>query len=302
MAEEARASGGGIHHRFAVSDGFVLVVDEWESAERFQKFFANPDLQALIARSGAAPQPPEITVAEAISTPASTKRTAMSADANIKTIAEISQKRRQPGDRLRHAPHPPVRGPSTAGDRGRAADVAVHDDRALVSGRIDVAITCGLIPAPEGVANEVFCAEPLLVGLRPDHRLAGRDTVALRDLAHDVLGMPPEDLFPAWTLAQRQALEWPASARPWLSSPTPTSPPFAGRTKRTPSGFCSLRPWRPRTRRPWSGPSRPATGPVHLAVEDRAHTAAVARFVYAALTADLPPGWRTQPGHLHHRE
>ena len=49
MAEEAKASGGGIHHRFAVGDGFVLVVDEWESAEHFQKFFANPDLQALIA-------------------------------------------------------------------------------------------------------------------------------------------------------------------------------------------------------------------------------------------------------------
>ena len=47
---------------------------------------------------------------------------------------------------------------------------------------------------------------------------------------------------------------------------------------------------------------RPA-GPVHLAVNpDRAQTAAVARFVHAALTADLPPGWRTQPGHLHHRE
>lgn len=69
MAEDARASSGGIHHRFAVGDGFVLVVDEWESVEHFQKFFANPDLQALIAASGAAPQPPEITVAEAISTP-----------------------------------------------------------------------------------------------------------------------------------------------------------------------------------------------------------------------------------------
>ncbi len=69
MAEEARGSGGGIHHRFAVGDGFVLVVDEWESVEHFQKFFANPDLQAIIAASGAAPQPPEITIAEAISTP-----------------------------------------------------------------------------------------------------------------------------------------------------------------------------------------------------------------------------------------
>jgi hypothetical protein len=28
---------------------------------------------------------------------------------------------------------------------------------------------------------------------------------------------------------------------------------------------------------------------------------AVARFVHAALTAELPPGWHTQPDHLHHR-
>jgi len=69
MAAEAKASGGGIHHRFAVGDGFVLVVDEWETAEHFQKFFANPDLQALVAMSGAAPQPPEITIAEVVSSP-----------------------------------------------------------------------------------------------------------------------------------------------------------------------------------------------------------------------------------------
>jgi quinol monooxygenase YgiN len=69
FAAEAKAAGG-LHHRFAVGDGFVLVVDEWESVEHFQKFFANPDLQALIAASGAAPDaPPEITVAEAISSP-----------------------------------------------------------------------------------------------------------------------------------------------------------------------------------------------------------------------------------------
>ena len=74
----------------------------------------------------------------------------------------------------------------------------------LISGRIDVAITCGVIPAAEGVANEVFCAEPLLVGLRPGHRLAGQDTVALQDLAHDVLGTTSADLFPAcrWHSAQ----------------------------------------------------------------------------------------------------
>jgi quinol monooxygenase YgiN len=69
FAESARTSGGGIHHRFAVGDGYVVVVDEWESMEHFQKFFANPDLQALIGQSGAAAEPPEIIVAEAISSP-----------------------------------------------------------------------------------------------------------------------------------------------------------------------------------------------------------------------------------------
>jgi len=38
MAENARTSGGGIHHRFAVGDDFVVVVDEWETAGHFEKF------------------------------------------------------------------------------------------------------------------------------------------------------------------------------------------------------------------------------------------------------------------------
>jgi len=61
-ADMARAAGG-IHHRFGVGDGFVLVVDEWESAE---KFFSNPELQAFIGTLGAAPVPPELIVAEAV--------------------------------------------------------------------------------------------------------------------------------------------------------------------------------------------------------------------------------------------
>ena len=60
---------------------------------------------------------------------------------------------------------------------------------ALTSGRVDVVITCGLIPAPDGIANEVFCAEPLLVGLRPEHRLAAQPAVALTDLAHVTLNL-----------------------------------------------------------------------------------------------------------------
>ena len=60
---------GAIHHRFGIGDGVVVIVDEWESAEQFQKFFSDPDLQAFIAEIGAAPQPPEITIAAAVSSP-----------------------------------------------------------------------------------------------------------------------------------------------------------------------------------------------------------------------------------------
>ena len=70
MAETARASGGGgIHHRFGVGDGYVLVVDEWESVEHFERFSQNPDLQALIAASGADAAPPEVIIGQAISSP-----------------------------------------------------------------------------------------------------------------------------------------------------------------------------------------------------------------------------------------
>jgi len=96
-----------------------------------------------------------------------------------------------------------------------APQVTVHLHRmwlpnlldAVVAGDIDVALTCGPVPEPAGIATEVFCAEQLVVGLRPSHRLASRDTIALSELAHGVLGIAPEALFPAWALAQRQALD-----------------------------------------------------------------------------------------------
>jgi len=68
ISAAARAAGG-VTHRFGTGDGFVVVVDEWDSAEQFQQFFSNPDLQAFIATVGADPVPPEIIVAEAISSP-----------------------------------------------------------------------------------------------------------------------------------------------------------------------------------------------------------------------------------------
>ena len=62
--------GGAIHHRFGIGDGYVLVVDEWETPEQFEAFFSQPSLQALIGDMGAdVSVPPEITIAEAISSP-----------------------------------------------------------------------------------------------------------------------------------------------------------------------------------------------------------------------------------------
>jgi hypothetical protein len=68
IGEQGKAAGG-VHHRFGIGDGFVVITDEWESAEHFQKFFGNPELQAFIGSVGAAPAPPEIIIAEAVSSP-----------------------------------------------------------------------------------------------------------------------------------------------------------------------------------------------------------------------------------------
>ena len=61
--------------------------------------------------------------------------------------------------------------------------------------------------------TQVFASEPLLVGLRPDHRLAAAAAVDLRDLAGERLGTTAPSLFPAWTASQREALAAPASPR-----------------------------------------------------------------------------------------
>jgi DNA-binding transcriptional LysR family regulator len=173
---------------------------------------------------------------------------------------------------------------------------------ALLCGRIDVAITCGLIPAPEGTANEVFCAEPLLVGLRPGHRLADRDHVALTDLAHDVLGTMPADLFPAWALSQHQALETAGISPPavdladtdlaatrWTDQPGVDWILLIGSVAAAHTQTVIL-PVEPEQVVPFTLQWNPS----------RTHTMAAARFVQAALTAEVPAGWHTLPDHLHH--
>jgi hypothetical protein len=173
---------------------------------------------------------------------------------------------------------------------------------ALLAGDIDVALTCGLIPTPAGIATEVFCAEPLLVGVRPDHRLAHCDTIALSEIAHDVLGAAPQALFPAWALAQRQALDTAGITPPtidladndltaarWADQPAIGWILLIGSLAAAHTQTV-IRPAEPTQLMPFTLQWNPS----------RAHTTAVARFVHHALTADPPPGWRTQPDHLHH--
>jgi hypothetical protein len=136
------------------------------------------------------------------------------------------------------------------------------------------------------------------------HRLAGQDLVALSELSHDVLGIAPEALFPAWVLSERQALDAAGVAPPaieladtdlaairWADQPGVDwillTPSLAAAHTQT-----VIRPVTPRQLVPFTLQWNPS----------RAHTMAVARFVRCALSADLPPGWYTQPDHLRHTE
>ena len=170
---------------------------------------------------------------------------------------------------------------------------------ALGAGDIDVAITCGLIPEPDGIASAIFCAEPLLIGIRPTHRLAERASLALADLVQDVLGVTPPDLFPAWALCQQQALDA-AGIAPHTVLLADTDLSAARWTEQTDVDWILLIPSLT------SGHTNTVIRPVEPLQlvpftlqwdPGRAKTYAVSRFVHAARSAPLPPGWHVQPGH-----
>ena len=174
--------------------------------------------------------------------------------------------------------------------------------RALAEGTVDVAITCALLPDAPGVVNTVFCSEPLFVGLRPDHHLAGADEVALGDLAQHRLAVPNDTLFPALALAQRQVLDsvglsppvvvleaTDLSASGWTNQPQATWVLLSASLGTPPA--TTVRPAKPELRIPYTLQWSP----------ERAQTAAIARFVRLALTHDVPPGWQLETGHLRHR-
>ena len=169
--------------------------------------------------------------------------------------------------------------------------------QAVADGTVDVALTCGVLEGRAGVVSEVLGAQPLLVGLRPDHRLAGQAAVRLADLADDVLGAPPASLFPAWALAQRQALD--------AAGIDPPSVPLAQ------TDLAATR-WLDQPGVDWvlliDSLTAGHTGTAIRGVEPargvpftlqwhphRPQAPAVARFVRHALTAPVPPGW-SAPG------
>jgi DNA-binding transcriptional LysR family regulator len=174
--------------------------------------------------------------------------------------------------------------------------------QAVADGDVDVAITCGLLSERDGVANEVFCSQPLLVGLRPQHRLAGHSTVSLAELTGDVLGATAESLFPAWAIVQTQALR--------ATGIQPPQVPLVATD-------LAAAHWMDQPELDWIMLIDSLTGShtetvirrVHPGYDvpftlqwnpNRAQTPAVARFVNHALTTPPPTGWATGPAHLRH--
>ena len=63
LSEKAKAAGCRAH-RFAVGDGQVIAIDEWESPQQFEAFMAAPEIQAVMGEMGAQGEP-QITIATA---------------------------------------------------------------------------------------------------------------------------------------------------------------------------------------------------------------------------------------------
>jgi quinol monooxygenase YgiN len=57
IAERAQSMGA-IHHRFAAEDGDLVVIDEWESREQFERFFhGSEDIREFMQAAGVQSEP-----------------------------------------------------------------------------------------------------------------------------------------------------------------------------------------------------------------------------------------------------
>jgi len=61
VAAEGRAAGA-THHLFAIGDGEIMIVDEWDSAENFHTFFNSQTEIPNIMRDGGATGAPQVAV------------------------------------------------------------------------------------------------------------------------------------------------------------------------------------------------------------------------------------------------
>jgi hypothetical protein len=60
----ARAKVAGCsHHVFAIGDGVVTSVDQWDTRENFERFFSDPAIAEVMAGAGAS-GPPDVEVIE----------------------------------------------------------------------------------------------------------------------------------------------------------------------------------------------------------------------------------------------
>ncbi len=67
----------------------------------------------------------------------------------------------------------------------------------LAQGGLDVVLGIAT-HAPEGIATELVRREPVVIGMRADHPLAGRAQVRVADLADVELLLPARDVAPEW--------------------------------------------------------------------------------------------------------
>ena len=61
-------SAGAVHHLFAAGDGEVVIVDEWNDAASFGKFFDDPTIAGFMAETGVE-GPPEVSMYEILDSP-----------------------------------------------------------------------------------------------------------------------------------------------------------------------------------------------------------------------------------------
>jgi DNA-binding transcriptional LysR family regulator len=164
---------------------------------------------------------------------------------------------------------------------------------ALEAGTIDAALTCGdLAVRTSAITTVEIGAQPLLIGLRPGHRLAGDDVIDLRLLGDRPLGLHPAQLFPAWHGAQRQILadaglapptveleDTDLSARLWTRQPEVEWIML----------IASLLAGHPNT---VTRPAAAGAVPFTLSwLAQPSPRAVVRRFIECCRAAELPPGW-----------